>query len=430
MNMFNRSCLMMLILMVPYTAKAETGQIIIDGQLNPLELILKCNTGRVFEDSLCLALKKRIQPLIGVSELSVNTGDLLFKYTESEVVPIDTGNNCEYTANITHLQASAKFLESARINIELNDLSYPIMYMHSLPVEILVDATVEVTTGVKLLGYCVKNPVVDEFFAHGALSTTSHLGLYFEVNPKLSRALNGDYVASIQPRIEVLSALEDTNVKYDLSGVNIFTGAYIALMGSTTTLFNGINNFSDAGTVNMIFQDALIDIGVGMALTSEAMGGPVDFYVDKTIEALAAQEVSKSNDNFTQSLENQLQNGLQQGLSLDQYGRLIFAVADDLPIRFSKVLSPPVSPQLNAVLDCQLVDNSSFSQLDWTSVEGTQLYQAQYVNVVKIDNVYQGMQLSVSTAYSEGDYYRVRACSAYGCSLYSEKVEPVGSGCL
>ena len=208
------------LLSIPTISTAATVGEVID----PTDTFLDCSIGSPAQQFVCNLVKDRINIALQNANITINFGDILYVYRDGEDVPIDTGNDCTYTANITDLYASAKFTDTASLDFRFDLLSGPFVFALDLPIELYTRADMEAWTGIDMLLYCAKSPFPDKFYGDASLATRAKMAIFFSLEPKLAMAPNGDYVVSIQPIVDVASTLENTDVTFDLHNVSPFTG--------------------------------------------------------------------------------------------------------------------------------------------------------------------------------------------------------------
>ena len=198
----------------------------------------------------------------------------------------------------------------------------------------------------------------------------------------------------------------------------------MGLVGSTSSLLKGLEALLSGDSASELFNNALIDLGVGLVLTSSAINSPLDLLINKKVEEVAQRKINRTYDKFTASLQKSLTAKISKALKLDANGRRLIVIGPDFRIRPTP--PPPLIPSLRVFQYCAYQNrNRSTASVRWSSVNGATRYQVQKNRYGTYSTIFYGLGFSRTISYENGSSFRVRACSIYGCSNYSSNVTPL-----
>ncbi len=385
--------------------------------INPIDKYLNCETGSTVEKQICLLVRNKVNEILSQSNISFSNGDVLYNYNNGTNRKINTGHSCTYRANITNIQATTVLNSGGSVDFRGNSISKPVVFTIRLPIDLSTRTDIKAKLGTRFLGKCVRLGT-DSYYAHANLATTTNLAILFSLEPKLERAANGDYIISIQPIIDVASEITDTSVNLEFHRVSPLASVYLAIVGSTSSIFKGISNILHGGSVKDMFESAFIDIGTGIILTNSVFPVPLlDNYVNNRLTNLADEKISGTANAFSASLERRLIQRMSQVLKLDSNGRRVFVIGKDLKLKIPP--PPPAIPLLSMNQYCSdgFIYGESMVRISWRAVSGASIRYELQKGTTGIN--YQGTRTSVIRNHRIGDAYRIRSCSVYGCGNFS-----------
>lgn len=384
--------------------------------INPLDKYLNCEQANPIEKKVCIVVQNKVNQILSSSSISFNHGDVLYKYSDGTNRKINTGHSCTYTAKMTSITANTNLNSGGSVDFKGNSISKPVIFTIRLPINLYTRTNIKAKLGARFFGKCIRLGT-DSFYADANLATTANLGILFSLEPKLERAPNGDYVISIQPIINVSSEVTNTSVNLNFHRVSPLTTVYIAVVGTTSSLFKSFKGVLHGDSVKDIFDTAIIDIGTGIVLTNSIFPIPlVDSYIDREVRNAANDRITGASNRFSDSLGMRLTQKMNNALNLDSSGRRVFVVGTNLIIKPTP--ASPAIPSLTVIQFC--LRNKSTAIIRWSAVSGSGIsYKVQKRVGSLFNTIYNGPLLNIRRLHTRSSSYRVQSCTVYGCSNFS-----------
>lgn len=270
------------------------------------------------ERFVCDVMLEEVNFALEGALLSVSRNDELFVYEDTRHVPLNTGHSCTHEAKITYQRLGALLDAEDELGLALDDLSEPVLLLRRYPVRLDTQIGVLEEFGYRFLGSC-NDLGSDSYRATGSARTQASLSIAFTAGPEITRDARGNVVVSLQPRIAVSSALDDTQTPLTLSGQDLGPLAAL-LVGLPGTLLRTAGDLFEGesvrGTFERFTESTLRD------LTFAAAPLAPDFVTEQLLGALGRQ-ARQQQAGYANRLEERLQVAIADALGLDANGRYI-----------------------------------------------------------------------------------------------------------
>ncbi|KAK4186025.1 hypothetical protein QBC35DRAFT_555229 [Podospora australis] len=300
--------------------------------LNPVIGFLECSQGDSTVQLLCKLVAAKLNAALAAANTRADRSGLLFSYSDSQDIKIDTGHSCTVTASITSSQANAKLLADASLQFSGNPLSLsnPGLFVADLPVELWAKSDIKQKFGTRVLGKCI-GAGSDSFSASGSLSTRAHLAVLFTFAPApLRRDSAGNYILTIRPITKVAAQVTDTNINFDIKGVSFLNGLVTAILGGTSSILKAITHIIKGDSLKAVWKDVLqhvVDVTAGVLLST-----PFDL-LDNLVELLAQSYIDEKKNGiaatYSGEMEKTLRAAVSKALKLDSKGERNFVLRAD-----------------------------------------------------------------------------------------------------
>ena len=216
---------------------------------------------------------------------------------------------------------SAKFTTTSALNLEGDSLIEPLALQLNLPVSLAGRLNMLQRFGVRVFGSC-STKGSDHFSFLGSLSTTAKLLVGLHLNPSLGHIESGDYALVIEPRVAVISSLDDTDIKFRVSGASPIAAVYTAVTGLTSTFLKSLTKLltGDSATAefeNVFQNDVLYPLVLGVG----SLPRPVEEALFERFLKVGEKAVTAAGSKFGDGLEESLRNEVSRALQLDEDGR-------------------------------------------------------------------------------------------------------------
>jgi hypothetical protein len=291
--------------------------------------VFDCQSGSFEDQILCSILQAEINEELASRGLSLSQGGLLFNYDNPVATPINTGHSCSHTARIARSRVSALIGRDVELDFEGDMLDEPLVIALELPVRI--DARIDMLErfGARILGSC-KRVGSDSYFASGSLETQAKVAVAFELRPLRGMDSNGNIVVTLEPRVRVISALENTAVDFRLSGVSPLASIASVVLGVPGTVLRAVDAVFSGDSVRAVLQNAVIgDLALPVITTVGALPRPIEDMVLDLLARYAEVEAAKTVAHFGPDVEDDLNAEVREILHLDARGKRSFTVDKD-----------------------------------------------------------------------------------------------------
>ncbi|KAK3998152.1 hypothetical protein QBC44DRAFT_386471 [Cladorrhinum sp. PSN332] len=308
------------------------GTIRLSDILNPVIGFLECSQSDPAVQLLCRLVAAKLNTALASANLRIDRTGLIFNYNDPTHINIDTGHSCTVTAEITNSQANAALLADTSLSFSGNPLSLsnPGLFVADLPVTLWARSDIKQKFGSRLLGKCI-GAGSDSFQVSGSLSTRANLAVLFTFAPSpLKRDAAGNYILTIRPITKVAAQLQNTDIKFNISGVSFLNGLVTAVLGGTSSIFKAVTHIIKGDSLKAVWKDVLrsvIDVTAGTLLAT-----PFDL-LDNLVELLAnswVEEKTKGiSSTYSGELEKTLRTKVASALGLDAKGERQFVLKAD-----------------------------------------------------------------------------------------------------
>ncbi len=281
------------------------------------------------EQVLCGIVQNRVNEELAEHNLRLDRAGLLFNYDNPVPLPIDTGHGCSHRAQISRSRMSARLSSDIDLDLSGDLLDEPLVIAADVPVTL--DARLDMLErfGVRVLGRC-RQLGSDSYSASGSLDTRARVVVAFSLTPTRRFDADGNDIITLQPRVRVLSALEDTSVNFELSGVSPISAIAAVMLGVPGTVLRSAEAVFSQDSVSEVWRNAAVgDFLLPVVTTLGTLPEPLQDQVLGLLEDRAEAELTRAAHGFGPDVEDTLTAQLRAALRLDAAGERTFVVPPD-----------------------------------------------------------------------------------------------------
>jgi len=297
--------------------------------IDPVEAFLECRDLSRFEQAVCTAITEDINQQLDDQGISFSDGDLIISTVPVSPRKIDTGHSCTHKAKIKSSRLNIRFNRSGEFDLNGNTVSEPLIVYVNMPVNAYGRIDIKEEWGFRSFG-CTRT-ASDSYYADASANITAELMLFVSLEPKMSMAENGDYLVTVKPIVEVMTAFDDIDLDFDFHGKSILNGLGTLLHGGISSFLQGLEAAIKGDSASGHFEQFGIDIGIGSFQTIESVSSVVyDDFLLNIVELVAELRIDEAAGVQTGILERRLRNDIyqdiSQALNLDANGERTFVI--------------------------------------------------------------------------------------------------------
>lgn len=290
--------------------------------------VFRCDSSNAAVNSLCKVALQKVNAELNAAGIGVRKNGVLFNFNNAKSQKISTGHSCTVTAEVRHQHYAARILHGARFKLSTKSLTEPLALRLRLPVELSAKITVRQRFGFRGLFKC-RRYGRDTYSLNAALSTQANVVIGVTLNPSLGVTKSGDYALVLQPAVAVLAGLENTRLRFRVSGASPVTAVWTHIAGLSSTLTKSVTAlFKGDNVISIIKGSIAFDIGVPVVLGVGALPDSLETAVWRMLATVlsAKRKLQKKARGFGSDLEDRLNTDIRRALRTGPDGKRVILI--------------------------------------------------------------------------------------------------------
>lgn len=293
--------------------------------------IFSCEGTDVTKTAICKLVSGKINEELKKAGISIERNGVLFQYDDPKDERLNTGHSCTVTADIRHKQLNALFASSSTINLDRVSLNRPLALRLFLPITLNGRIEVKQKFGTRILFGRCKSYATDTFSLVGRLATNANIIIGFSLNPVYSKLSSGDLTLKITPSVAILFDLDNTDLKYRVSGVDLFSFVLTSVAGIQSTLMKSVSALFKGENVLRVLKDGLFrDIGLSVFLWIGTLPPQFEDLIGNLLSHPAERLIEKEAAGFGPDLEVDILGKIRQALGMGSSISRTFIIKKDI----------------------------------------------------------------------------------------------------
>lgn len=289
--------------------------------------VFSCDSTDPVIRAICKEGLSRFNSELSNAGISIDSGNFIFNYDDSADESIPTGHSCTVRAEVQHKHISARISSSSRLDISGNALTEPLAIRVELPVSLQARVEIKQRFGVRLLFGRCSTVGSDSYSLKASVGTVANIVVGFFLNPSLAVMDTGEYALKIEPKVAVMSAISNTKLNFEASGVSPISAVLTHVLGFSSTLLKSATALLNGESVSEIVKRSIpFDFGVPIILGIGSLPQPIETSIWNQILKSQSSRATKAAKGFGEDQEDKLNAIVGRALKLDSDGKRVLIV--------------------------------------------------------------------------------------------------------
>lgn len=286
--------------------------------------VFSCDSADPVIRAVCKEGLGKFNSELSKAGISIDSGNFIFNYDDPDDESIPTGHSCTVRAEMQHKHISAKISSSSRLDISGNALTEPLAVRVELPVSLQARVDIKQRFGVRLIFGRCSTVGSDSYSLKASVGTVANIVVGFFLNPSLAVMDTGEYVLKIEPKLAVMSAISNTKLNFEVSGVSPVSGVLTRVLGFSSTVLKSATALLNGESVSeIVLRSIPFDFGVPVLLGIGILPQPIETSIWNQILKRRATKEAKG---FVEDLGDKLSATIGKALKLDSDGKRVLIV--------------------------------------------------------------------------------------------------------
>lgn len=296
--------------------------------------LFDCKSSDRAVQAICKILLAHVNKELEKADLRISSEEILFDYNDGKSFILNGG--CSSETEIRHIHVEGRLRSSHILSFNGNLISEPLILPYRFPLTIRARIDAKQRFGTRLLGKCVRLSS-DSFNINGYLETNADIALGFSLRPSFKKTSDDNYEVHIHPSVALTFNLQNTDLKFDISGVSFLSkiiGTITGFVNTPSVFFKAtiavFKGDSIKGIAADLFKELAILNGAPIVLGIGLLPRSIEQKLYDIFDDPLERKIEKKAMGFGEDLEDKLNSKVKHVLNLNSDGSRVFVIKKDV----------------------------------------------------------------------------------------------------